>query len=252
MKKIFFIIMLGLLLGCSKSALIDTNTIVKEISFHVNENEYILNEEKHEELINILSTYTYKEKVDYVDDTWKINVKLENDSKTYFIQPNGSIIDSNNCLYEFTNRNISDTYKEVLGSKIFQGSIIESKEWISNNKTLKRIFSFNKNIIDHISIKFESKEYIIQQDNIKSFVDVLNNTKYESYEDGLFYGLINSFIDVTINDDVFRINIYSSNNKYVIRIVLEEDKDGVSTKERTYYISKESQLAQLYEEMIAK
>lgn len=251
MKRLTIIItMVFLLFGCGKSTLIDDISTIKTISLYTNGNKYYLNKDKYEEFVNALNTYKYKEYVKEIDTTWKIEVELEDNVEIYYLNPDGSIIDNNQRLYASSEINISNIYKKALGKNIFQGEIIESGDWISNFGMLKRMFSFNINKIDEINVNVNSKTYYVKNEEISSIIDVLNESNYVSYEDGLTYGYINSFINIISSEEIYKINVYSSEDVYVARVIVDKDKDGVVTQERTYYLNKDSKLVQFYNEII--
>lgn len=129
------------------------------------------------------------------------------------------------------------------------GNIIQSEEWVNDNNN-KTIFCFDEKIITDISIQTSEGEWYISKEKKSDFVKLLNDEYYESYEDGLTTGIINSFINIRYNEEIYKISLFTSNDVNALKVIVEKDKEGAATLERTYYLRNQSNLMNVFQQII--
>lgn len=252
MRKGLFAILLLFITGCGNVFYSIDCENVDKIEFIVDNHNFLIKEDKYPIIIDSLNECVKTNiNIDHLDSIWKIVVFTNEEKETYYLGCDGILVKEekgNYIILESKDLKPTEIFKEALGNNIFLGNIIQSEKWINDNNN-KSIFCFDENLITDISIQTTEGVYYVNKQKKSDFIKLLNNEYYESYEDGLTTGIINSFINIIYNEETYKINLFTSNDINILKVIVEKDKEGAATLERTYYLRNQSDLINVYQQI---
>lgn len=258
MKKIFKIILcLFLLTGCKASKNIEISTDdIESITFNYEEYEYVILEEKMDEVISIINGQAISKSKNIIENhLWSININKE-DQLTIWLEQDGTILlEENNQYYEFASDSseIYDLYLTVLSEHIFSGLLYPSSEWVKEND-IHQVFHIKKELIQEIvfsSSKYD-ETFTLKEEKIDEFVDSLNSLEYYYCSEGMVMGGVPLFIVFQFNDYKFSIAIMNESDEINLIVVYLGIENNVATRELGFWIEKDSDFFKLFKEIVGE
>lgn len=193
MKKLSLLFILAfLLMGCSSKTITNMKQEdINQIIFAMDSHEYQIREDKFEEVYNVLQEeYVSKEEIEGIDKTHRMILKGEYE-EVFYIQNNGTIIKHEKdryYRYTFENDSLLNLYKKILGNDIFYGEIVLNKNYVDNYEENDVIFNIDSNDVLEITVGSHGKSFLLKQEKIEDFVDLLNHTTYFEMDESGLYG----------------------------------------------------------------
>lgn len=193
MKKINLLFILAfLLMGCSPKTITNMKQEnINQIIFAIDSHEYQIREDKFEEIYNVLQEeYVSKEEIEGIDKKHRMILKGESE-EVFYIQNNGTIIKHEKdryYRYTFENDSLLNLYKKILGTDIFYGEIVLNKNYVDNYEENDVVYCIDSDDVLEITVGSYGKSYLLKQDKISEFIDVLNRTTYFDREDSGIIG----------------------------------------------------------------
>lgn len=194
MKRICLLFMIVFLLtGCTPKTIINMNQEkINQIIFAIDSHEFQIKENKFEEIYTTLQEkYISKEEVEGITENHQIILKSESEEEILYIQKGGAIIkiENNRCYqYTYEENSIIDLYKRVLGNDIFYGEIALNQSYIENIEENDVIFCVDSNDVLEITVSSFDNTYLLKQEKIEEFINILNQTTYYEVSEGGLMG----------------------------------------------------------------
>lgn len=209
MKKFFILCLLFFLSACLPKTITNMKQEdFNQIIFAIDSHEYQIREDKFEEIYTVLQEeYESKEEIEGIDKKHRVILNDERE-EVFYIQNNGTIIkqeEDRYYQYTFEKDSLLNLYKKILGNDIFYGEIVLNKNYVDNYEENDVVYCIDSDDVLEITVGSYGKSYLLKQDKINEFIDVLNRTTYFDREDSGIIG------------NPPAINLYFKDRKYWIQ-----------------------------------